>query len=76
MKAAFAPVRRVSSTPHMLGLGQSAGRLSGRIVEDQEACFLYASQDPPPACVRCVGIRASGRPSGGDGSLTGWWCMQ
>jgi len=72
MKAAFAPVRRVSSTAHVVVLGQSAGRVRGRTMDDQGACFLYASQEPPPACVRCVGIRASGIVSCEDGAFAGW----
>ena len=72
MKAAFALVSRVISTAHVVLLGQSAGSVRGRIMEDQEACFLYASQEPPPACVRCVEIRASGKVSGGDGAFDGW----
>ncbi len=72
MKAAFAPVRRVSSTAHVVVLGQSAGRVRGLTMDDQGACFLYANQEPPPACVRCSGIRASGMASGGDGAFAGW----
>ena len=71
MKAAFAPVRRVSSTAHVVVLGQSTGRLRGRTMDDQGACFFNAIQEPPPACVRCVGIRASGRVSGDDGTFAG-----
>ena len=41
-------------------------------MDDQEACFLYASQEPPPECVSWAGIRASGRVSGGDGVFAGW----
>ncbi len=72
MKATFALVRRVSSTAHVVVLGQSAGRLRGLTRDAQGAWFLYAIQDPPPACVRCVGIRASGRVSCKDGVLAGW----
>ena len=72
MKAAFVPVRRVSSTAHVVVLGQADGRVRGRTMDDQGACFLYASQEPPPACVRCAGIRASGRVSGEEGALAGW----
>ena len=72
MKAAFVPVRRVSSTAHVVVLGQSAGRVRGRTMDDQGACFLYANQEPPPVCVRCAGIRASGMVSGGDGAFAGW----
>ena len=72
MKAAFAPVSIVISTAHVVMLGQSAGSVRGRTMEDQDACFLYASQEPPPACVRSVGIRASGKVSGGDGAFAGW----
>ncbi len=72
MKAAFAPVRRISSTAHVVVLRQPAGRLRGRTIDDKGACFLYANQEPPPACVRCVGIRASGMVSGEDGAFAGW----
>ena len=72
MKAAFAPVIRVISIAHVVLLGQSAGSVRGRTVEDQGACFLYASYEPPPACVRCAGIRASSKVSGGDGAFAGW----
>ena len=72
MKAAFVPVRSVSSTAHVMVLGQSAGRVRGRTMDDQEACFLYASQKPPPVCVRWAGIRASGMRSGGNGAFAGW----
>ena len=72
MKAIFAPVRRLSSTAHVVVLRQSAGRVRGRTMDDQGASFFYAIQEPPPACVRCVGIRASGRVSGEDGTLAGW----
>ena len=37
MKAAFAPVRRVSSTAHVLVLGQFDGRVRGRTMDDQGA---------------------------------------
>ena len=76
MKAAFAPVRRVNSIAHVVVLGQSAGRVRGRTMDDQGVCFLYASQEPPPAWVRVVGMRATGKPSGGDGAFAGWKCMQ
>ena len=59
MKAAFALVSRVISTTHVVLLGQSAGSVRGRTMEDQGACFLYASHEPPPACVRCAGIWTS-----------------
>ena len=72
MKAAFAPVRRDSSTAHVVVLGQSAGRVRSRTMDDQEACFLYANQEPPPVCVRGAGIRASGMVSGRDGAFAGW----
>ena len=72
MKAALAPVSRVSSTAHVVVLGQFAGRVRGRTEEDQGACFLYANQEPPPACVRCAGMRASGMVSAGDGAFAGW----
>jgi len=72
MKAAFAPVRRVSSTAHVVVLGQSAGKVRGRTMDDQGACFLYANQEPPPACVRYAGIRASGKVSGREGAFAGW----
>jgi hypothetical protein len=49
MKAAFAPVRRVSSTVLVVVLGQSAGKVRGRTMDDQGVCFLYASQEPLPA---------------------------
>ncbi len=76
MKAAFAPVRRVSSTAHVVVRGQSAGRVRGRTMDDQGVSFLYASKEPPPARVRVVGMRASGKPSEGDGAFAGWKCMQ
>jgi len=72
MKAAFAPVSRVISMAHVVLRGHSAGSARGRIMEDHGACFLYASHVPPPACVMCVGIRASGKASGGDGAFAGW----
>ncbi len=72
MKAAFAPVRRVSSTAHVVVLDQSAGRVRDRTMDDQGACFFIASQEPPPACVMCAGIQASGAVSGGDGAFAGW----
>ncbi len=76
MKVVFAPVRRVNSIAHVVVLGQSAGRVRGRTMDDQGVFFLYASQEPPPAWVMVVGMRASGKPSGGDGAFTGWKCMQ
>jgi len=72
MKVAFAHVNRVISTAHVVLLGQSAGSVRGRTMEDQGAWFLYASHEPPPACVRCAGIRASGRVSGGDSAFDLW----
>jgi hypothetical protein len=72
MKAAFAPVRRVSSAAHVVVLGHSIGRVRGRTMDDQGACFFNANQEPPPACVRCAGIRASGMVFGGDGAFAGW----
>jgi hypothetical protein len=72
MKAAFSPVRRISSIAHVVALGQSAGSVRGLTIDDQGACFLYANQEPPPACVRCSGIRASGMASDGDGAFAGW----
>ena len=76
MKAALAPVRRVSSTAQVVVLGQSSGRNRDRMLDDHGACFLYASHEPPPACVRCAGMRASGIVSGGDGAFAGWLCMR
>jgi hypothetical protein len=75
MKAPFAHVSRVISTTHVVLLGQSAGSVRGRTMEDHDACFLYANQELPPARVRCVEIRASGKVSGGDGAFDGWQCM-
>ena len=72
MTAAFALVRRVGSTAHVVMLGQSAGRLRGRTMDDQGASFFYANQEPHPASVRCVGIRASGMVSDEDGAFAGW----
>ncbi len=63
MKAALAPVSRVISTTQVVLLGQSAGSVRGLTVEDQGAVFVYASHEPPPACVRCAGVRVSGRVS-------------
>ncbi len=71
MQAAFAPERSFSSTAHVVGRGQSTGRVRGLIMDDHEVYFLYASQEPPPACVRWAGIRASGKRSGGDGAFVG-----
>jgi hypothetical protein len=76
MKAAFAPVRKVDSTAHVVVLGQSAGRVRGRTMDDQGVCFFYASQEPPPAWVRVAGMRASGKSSGGDGEFAGWKCIR
>ncbi len=72
MKAAFSPVRRVKSTAYVVASGQFSGRMRGLTMDDHGACFLYANQEPPPACVRCSGIRASGKASGGDGAFAGW----
>ena len=72
MNVALAPESKVSSTAHMLLLGQSSGSESVCTMEDQGACFLYASHVPPPACVRCAGVRASGKVSGEEGALIGW----
>ncbi len=72
MKADFVPERSVSSTAHVVVLGQSAGRVRGRTMDDHGACFLYASQEPPPVCVRWAGMWASGKRSGGDGAFAGW----
>ena len=72
MKAAFAPMSSVISTAHVVVLGQSVGSVRGRTMGGHGTYFLYASQAPPPACVRCVEIRASGRVSGVEGELAGW----
>ena len=64
-------MRSVSSNAHVVARGQSVGRVRGRIMDDQEACFLYASHEPPPECVSWAGIRASGRVSGEDGAVAG-----
>ncbi len=72
MKAAFAHVSRVISTTKVVLLGQSAGSVRGLIMEDQGAVFVYANHVPPPACVRCAGIRASGKVPGRDGTFAGW----
>ena len=72
MRAAFAPVSIVISMANVVLLGHSAGSVRGRTMEDQGAYFLYANHVPPPACVRCVRIRASGKASGGDGAFAGW----
>ena len=72
MKAAFSPVRRVNSTAHVVAPGQVSGRMRGLTMDDHGACFFYANQEPPPACVRCSGIQASGKASGGDGAFAGW----
>ncbi len=71
IKAAFVPERSVSSTAHVVARGQSSGRVRGRIMDDHGVCFLYASQEPPLACVSRAGIRASGRGSGVDGAFAG-----
>jgi hypothetical protein len=60
----------------MVVLGQSVGSVRGRTMDDQGVCFLYAIHAPPPAWVREVGMRASGKPSEGDGAFAGWKCMQ
>jgi len=65
-------VIRVISTAHVVVLGHSSGSVRDRTMEDQGACFLYASHEPHPACVRCAGIPASGKVSGGDGVFAGW----
>ena len=49
MNAAFAPVRSVSSTAHVLVLGQFAGKVRGRTMDDHGVRFLYAIHAPPPA---------------------------
>ena len=72
MKAALEHASRVISTAQVVLLGQSAGSVRGLAMDDHGACFLYANQEPPPACVRCAGIRASGKVSGGDGAFAGW----
>ncbi len=72
MKAAFAHVSRVISTTQEVLLGKSAGSVRGLTMEDLGAVFVYASHEPPPACVRCAGIRASGKVSGRDGAFAGW----
>ncbi len=63
-------------TAHVVVIGQSVGSVRGRTMDDQGAYFFYASQAPPPACVRCVGIRASGSVPGGFGAFVGWYCMR
>ena len=75
MNAAFAPVRRVSSTAQVVALGHSGGSVRGRTMGAQGDRFLEASQHPPPECVSWDGMRASGNMSGGDCVLEGWWCM-
>ncbi len=57
----------MSSIALVVARGHSAGRVRGRSMDDQEVCFLYATQEPPHACVSWAGIRASGKRSGGDG---------
>ncbi len=76
MKVAFALVSNVISTAHVVVLGQSVGSVRGRTMGDHGAYFLYASQAPPPACVRYVGMRASGSVPGGLGAFAGWYCMR
>jgi hypothetical protein len=58
----------------MVVLGQPDGSVRGRTMDDHGVCFLYAIQAPPPAWVREVGMRASGRTSEGDGALAEWKC--
>jgi hypothetical protein len=48
MNAAFSPMRRVSSTTHVVALGQSAGRSRGRTKDDQEAFFCTLSRSHLP----------------------------
>jgi hypothetical protein len=48
MKAAFAPVRRVSSTAHVVVLGQSAGRVRSRTMDEQGACFYTLTKSHLP----------------------------
>ncbi len=72
MKAALEHASRVISTAQVVLLGQSAGSVRGLAIEDQGAVFVYASHEPPPACVRCAGVRASGKVSGRDGAFAGW----
>ncbi len=72
MKAAFAPISRVISTAQVVLLGQSAGSVRGLTMEAHGAVFVYASHEPPPACVRCAGVRASGKVFGRDGAFAGW----
>ncbi len=69
MNVALPPVSRVSSTAHVMVLGQSSGSVRMCTMEDQGASFRYANHAPPPACVRCSGVRASGRVAGGEGEL-------
>ena len=49
MNAAFAPVRSVNSIAQVLVLGQFAGNVRGRTMDDQGVRFLYAIHAPPPA---------------------------
>ena len=49
MNAAFSPVRSVNSTAQVLVLGQFAGNVRGRTMDDQGVRFLYAIHAPPPA---------------------------
>ncbi len=71
MKASLALVSKGIPTTQVVLLGQSAGSVRGLTMEDLWAVFVYASHEPPPACVRCAGVRASGRVSGGDGAFDG-----
>ena len=48
MKAAFSPVRRVSSTAHVVALGQSAGSVRGLTMEDQGAFFYMLAMSHLP----------------------------
>ena len=65
------PVSIVSSTAQMVLSELPIGSVRGRTVEDQGACFRYASHEPPPGWVMWAGIRASGRVSGEDGAFAG-----
>ncbi len=71
MKAALAPVSRGISTAQIVLMGQSAGSVRGLTMENHGTVFVYDSHEPPPACVRCAGVRTSGRVSGGDGAFVG-----
>ncbi len=48
MKAAFLPVRRVSSTAHVVALGQSAGSVRGLTMDDQGRVFLTLAKSHLP----------------------------